>query len=64
MRNYTPEDEELKDRQVPKAKPASGEHLPPLEDANTSTQTDLVALCNGTFGAVLSTFFVFQWKIK
>ena len=27
LRNYTPEDEELKDRQVPKAKPASGENL-------------------------------------
>lgn len=24
LRNYTPEDEELKERQVPKAKPASG----------------------------------------
>lgn len=24
MRNYAPEDEELKERQVPKAKPASG----------------------------------------
>lgn len=27
LRNYTPEDEELKDRQVPKAKPASGENF-------------------------------------
>lgn len=27
LRNYTPEDEELKERQVPKAKPASGENL-------------------------------------
>lgn len=26
LRNYTPEDEELKGRQVPKAKPASGEN--------------------------------------
>lgn len=26
LRNYTPEDEELKERQVPKAKPASGEN--------------------------------------
>jgi hypothetical protein len=25
LRNYTPEDEELKERQVPKAKPVSGE---------------------------------------
>lgn len=25
LRNYTPEDDELKERQVPKAKPASGE---------------------------------------
>lgn len=25
LRNYTPEDEELKERQVPKAKPASGD---------------------------------------
>lgn len=27
LRNYTPEDEDLKQRQVPKAKPASGENL-------------------------------------
>lgn len=27
LRNYTPEDEELKERQVPKAKPASGKNL-------------------------------------
>ena len=26
LRNYTPEDDELKQRQVPKAKPASGEN--------------------------------------
>lgn len=26
LRNYTPEDEELKERQVPKAKPASGKN--------------------------------------
>lgn len=34
LRNYAPEDEELKQRQVPKAKPASGENrlIPVLLD--------------------------------
>uniref|UniRef100_A0A8C2G098 Coiled-coil domain containing 12 n=1 Tax=Cyprinus carpio TaxID=7962 RepID=A0A8C2G098_CYPCA len=32
LRNYTPEDKELKERQVPKAKPASGENTSGLPD--------------------------------
>lgn len=32
MRNYAPEDEELKERQVPKAKPASGKKFSVIGD--------------------------------
>ncbi|CAL8361599.1 unnamed protein product [Arctogadus glacialis] len=48
LRNYTPEDEELKDRQVPKAKPASVEDKvkEQLEAANPEPIIEEVDLAN------------------
>ncbi|CAG6015552.1 coiled-coil domain-containing protein 12 [Menidia menidia] len=48
LRNYTPEDEELKDRQVPKAKPASVEDKvkDQLEAANPEPIIEEVDLAN------------------
>ena len=64
MRNYTPEDEELKDRQVPKAKPASGEHLPPLEDANTCTADRPDGVVSRDFWCSFVNFFCFSVEDK
>lgn len=52
MRNYTPEDEDLKDRQVPKAKPASGEDTRPGEK-HPGDEAELMTLYYRTFCAVL-----------
>ncbi|KAJ0065989.1 hypothetical protein NL108_001208, partial [Boleophthalmus pectinirostris] len=48
LRNYTPEDEELKDRQIPKAKPASVEDKvkDQLEAANPEPIIEEVDLAN------------------
>uniref|UniRef100_A0A3B5A6N6 Coiled-coil domain containing 12 n=1 Tax=Stegastes partitus TaxID=144197 RepID=A0A3B5A6N6_9TELE len=44
LRNYTPEDEELKERQVPKAKPASGESSLIIKIAASFSSQDLANL--------------------
>uniref|UniRef100_A0A672J4P3 Coiled-coil domain containing 12 n=1 Tax=Salarias fasciatus TaxID=181472 RepID=A0A672J4P3_SALFA len=51
LRNYTPEDEELKERQVPKAKPASVEDKvkDQLEAANPDCSVSDLAYCNFVF---------------
>lgn len=51
LRNYTPEDEELKERQVPKAKPASGENFSVInklwkDKKKTWTQMILTLQCH------------------
>lgn len=44
LRNYTPEDEELKERQVPKAKPASGKNS---LHTNTNSRASVIRIIHG-----------------